>query len=405
MPAGAIEKGSHMSAETNLPSIAAMPSEEERAIRESVARIASKYGPSYYLAKARDKEPLTELIKELGEAGFIGINLPEEYGGGGLGMEALSIVIEELAQHGLNVTLLTFSSGVSAPIIKEFGTEAQKAEWLPRLISGEAYFSFGITEPDAGSNTHNIKTTAKKVGDKFIVNGQKYWSTGLDRAAKYLIVARTGTDEKSGRGKLTLLLADNNAPGLTYHAIPALTYYPENSFQVFMDNLEVPEDRVLGEVDKGLKPLFVGLNPERICVASIAIGLGRYMLDKAARYANERSVWGVPIGTHQGLAHPLAEAKIQLETAALMVRKAAVLHDHDPALAGDAANMAKFAAANAAIACADIAITVHGGNAVALEYEIMPYLLQIRLMKNAPVSREMILNYVAQNMLGLPKSY
>ncbi|MNZ18535.1 Acyl-CoA dehydrogenase fadE12 [compost metagenome] len=394
-----------MSTQNNIPTIDALPSEDERAIRESVARIASKYGPSYYLAKAKEKAAMSELIKELADAGFIGINLPEEYGGGGLGMAALSMVIEELGRQGINLMFLTFSSGVGAPILKEYGTEQQKAEWLPKLARGEAYFSFGITEPDAGSNTHNIKTTAKKVGDKFIINGQKVWSTGLNRAEKYLVVAKTGTDEKTGRAKITLLLADNHAPGLTYHAIPALTYYPDESFQVFMDNLEVPEDRVIGEVDKGMQPLFVGLNPERICVASICIGLGRYMLDKAVKYANDRSVWGQPIGAHQGLSHPLAEAKIQLETAALMVRKAAVLHDHDPALAGEASNMAKFAAANAAIACADIAITIHGGNAVALEYEIMPYLLQIRLMKNAPVSREMILNYVSQHVLGLPRSY
>ncbi len=394
-----------MSTQNNIPTIDALPSEDERAIRESVSRIASKYGPSYYLAKAKEKAAMSELIKELADAGFIGINLPEEYGGGGLGMAALSMVIEELGRQGINLMFLTFSSGVGAPILKEYGTEQQKAEWLPKLARGEAYFSFGITEPDAGSNTHNIKTTAKKVGDKFIINGQKVWSTGLNRAEKYLVVAKTGTDEKTGRAKITLLLADNHAPGLTYHAIPALTYYPDESFQVFMDNLEVPEDRVIGEVDKGMQPLFVGLNPERICVASICIGLGRYMLDKAVKYANDRSVWGQPIGAHQGLSHPLAEAKIQLETAALMVRKAAVLHDYDPALAGEASNMAKFAAANAAIACADIAITIHGGNAVALEYEIMPYLLQIRLMKNAPVSREMILNYVSQHVLGLPRSY
>ena len=394
-----------MTDENTFPHIDAVPSEEERAIREAVARIAGKFGPSYYLAKAREKQPLTELIKELADAGFIGINLPEEYGGGGLGMAALSMVIEELGRKGINLMFLTFSSGVGAPIIMQYGTEAQKAEWLPKLCRGEAYFSFGITEPDAGSNTHNIKTTAKKVGDKWVINGQKVWSTGLDLADKYLVVAKTGTDEKTGRAKITLLLADNHAPGLTYTAIPALTYYYSDSFQVFMDNVEVPEDRVLGEVDKGLEPLFVGLNPERICVASICIGLGRYMLDKAVKYANERSVWGVPIGTHQGLAHPMAEAKIKLETAALMVQKAAVLHDHNPAIAGEASNMAKLSAADAAFACVDIAITVHGGNSVALEYEIMPYLLQIRLMKNAPVSREMILNNIAQRTLGLPKSY
>lgn len=393
-----------MSTINEQPGIPVVQSQEERAIRESVARIASKYGPSYYLAKAKTKEPLTELIKELADAGFIGINLPEEYGGGGLGMNELSMVIEELGRHGINLTFLTFSSGVGAPILMRYGTDEQKAEWLPKLARGEKYFSFGITEPDAGSNTHNIKTTAKKVGDKFVINGQKYWSTGLSRADKYLVVTKTGVDEKTGRGKLTLLLADKDAPGLTYSAIPALTNYPEESFQVFMDNVEVPEDRVLGEVDKGLKALFAGLNPERICVASIAIGLGRYMLDKATKYAKDRSVWGVPIGSHQGLSHPMAEAKIQLETAALMVRQAAILYDNGLD-AGDASNMAKFSATNAAIACCDIALSVHGGNAVALEYEVMPYLPQIRLMKNAPVSREMILNHVAQNMLGLPKSY
>lgn len=393
-----------MPATENPPSIPLQPTHEEEAIRESVRRIASKYGPDYWEKKVKAKEPMSELMTELADAGFLGIHLPEEYGGGGLGIYEMSIVLEETARAGCPIAGLVFSAGIGAPIIARHGTEAQKKEYIPHLASGKSIFSFAITEPDAGSNTHNIKTTARKVGNKYIINGQKYWITGLDIADKVLIVARTNTDEKTGRGKLTLLLADADSPGITKTAIPSMMMIPESSFQVFFDNVEVSEDRVIGEVDRGLVAAFSGLNPERIFAATNVIGVARYALDKATKYANDRKVWGVSIGRHQGVAHALAEAKIKLELAALMTKKAALMHDAGLD-AGDEANMAKFSAAEAALMVLDKAIGVHGGNAVALEYQLIPYWPMVRMTKNGPVSPEMILNYVAQNMLGLEKSY
>ncbi|HDS1738643.1 acyl-CoA/acyl-ACP dehydrogenase [Pseudomonas putida] len=387
-----------------VPLLPLQPTEEERAIRDAVAKIASKYGPDYWAEKVKAKQPMTELTAELGAAGFLGVHLPEAYGGSGLGIYELTLVLDETARAGCPIAGLVFSAGIAAPILARHGTEAQKAEWIPQLASGQKLFSFAITEPDAGSNTHNIKTSARKQGNKYIINGQKYWTTGLDIADKVLVVARTGTDEATGRGRLSLFLVDADAPGISKTVIPSMMMIPEQSFQVFFDNVEVPEDRLIGGLDNGLKAVFAGLNPERVMAASNIIGIGRYALEKASRYANERSVWGVSIGRHQGVAHALAEAKVQLELAALMTKKAALLHDHG-LNAGDEANMAKFAAGEAAVNCIDKAIGVFGGNAVALEYQLMTYWPTVRMTKNGPVSREMILNYVAQNMLGLEKSY
>ncbi|WP_215905720.1 acyl-CoA dehydrogenase family protein [Thalassospira sp. TSL5-1] len=387
-----------------IPALPLEPTVEERAIRESVSAIATKYGPDYWAEKVKAKEPMSELLHELGEAGFLGIHLPEEYGGGGLGIFELSMVMEETARQGCPIAGLVFSSGIGAPIIARHGTEEQKKDWIPDLATGKQLFSFAITEPDAGSNTHNIKTTAVKKGDKWVINGQKYWTTGLNLADKVLIVARTGTDEKTGRGLLSLFLADTDSPGITKTVIPSFMHIPEQSYQVFFDNVEVSEDRLIGELHKGLHTVFTGLNPERIVAATNIMGLARYALDKAASYACDRSVWGKPIGTHQGVAHPLARAKVELELAALMARKAALMHDHG-LHAGDCSNMAKYAAGEAALHCMDAAIGTHGGNAVALEYQLMPYWPMIRMTKNGPVSPEMILNYIAQSMLGLPRSY
>ena len=390
--------------EVAVPRMTLVPTEEELAIRKSVSQIATKYGPTYYLDHVQRKEPMRELIGELADAGFLGIHIPEEFGGSGLGMHEMCIVIEECARQGINVTFLVTTHSLSVPILQRHGTPEQQQDFIPRLARGETFFAIGITEPDAGSNTHNIKTSAVRKDGKWVINGQKVWTTGFNQSEKVLLLTRTGTDERSGRGELTLFLLDTNAPGITSKAIPTGANYPEDSYQVFYDNVEATDEQIVGGIGNGLKCLFHGLNPERFFVGSIAVGLGRYMLDKGTRYAMERSVWGYPIGKHQGVAHSLADAAAQLETAALMVRKAALLHDAGLD-AGDASNIGKYMAANACNACADAAMGLHGGNAVALEYQMIQYAAQIRLMKIAPVSREMILNHVAQNVLGLPKSY
>jgi alkylation response protein AidB-like acyl-CoA dehydrogenase len=264
--------------------------------------------------------------------------------------------------------------------------------------------AFGITEPDAGSNSHRIGTTATADGDTWILRGTKYYITGVDQAEAILVVARTGTDEPSGRAKLSLFVVPTDAPGLTRTVIPVEITLPEKQYTLFFDDVEVPADRLLGEPHDGFRQVFCGLNPERITIAAIANGLGRYALDRAAAYAKERVVWDVPIGAHQGVSHPLAQAKVSLELARLAVQKAAWMYD-EGLDAAEIANMAKYASAEAALACVDQSIQTHGGNGMASEYGIADVWAIARLLRIAPVSREMILNFVAQHSLHLPRSY
>jgi alkylation response protein AidB-like acyl-CoA dehydrogenase len=264
--------------------------------------------------------------------------------------------------------------------------------------------AFAITEADAGSNSHRVSTTAVHKDDAWLINGSKTYISGVDEAEAILVVARTGFDEERGRGELSLFVVDVDAPGLSKQLIPTEIVAPEKQYALFFDNVAVSDDRLIGTAGQGLRQVFTGLNPERITGAAMLNGIGRYALDRAAEYARGRSVWDVPIGTHQGIAHPLAEAKIYLELARLMTTKAA--HLYDAGLdAGEAANMAKFAAAEAALRCVDQAIQTHGGNGMSREYGIASMWGMARLLRIAPVSREMILNYVAQHSLGLPRSY
>jgi alkylation response protein AidB-like acyl-CoA dehydrogenase len=300
--------------------------------------------------------------------------------------------------------LLAVSPAICATIIARFGTDAQRERWLPRFATGELVMAFGITEPDAGSNSHRIGTAATADGDTWILRGTKYYITGVDQAEAILVVARTGTDEPSGRAKLSLFVVPTDAPGLTRTVIPVEITLPEKQYTLFFDDVEVPADRLLGEPHDGFRQVFCGLNPERITIAAIANGLGRYALDRAAAYAKERVVWDVPIGAHQGVSHPLAQAKVSLELARLAVQKAAWMYD-EGLDAAEIANMAKYASAEAALACVDQSIQTHGGNGMASEYGIADVWAIARLLRIAPVSREMILNFVAQHSLHLPRSY
>ena len=375
-------------------------------LRDAVGGIAAKFGHEYFAERARTGGRATELWDAVGDAGFLGVHLPEEYGGGGGALSELAIVSEELAAHGCPLLLVLVSAGISAEVIARFGTDAQKRRWLPGLATTDKMV-FAITEPDAGSNTHNLATTATRDGDVYRLRGAKTYISGVDEAAAVLVVARTGTDPETGHGRLSLLVVDTDAPGLDRALIPVEIRAPEKQFQLFFDDVEVPADRLVGTEGDGLHQVFAGLNPERILSATLCVGIGRYALARAAEYARERRVWGVPIGTHQGVAHPLAIAKVELELARLMTQKAAWLHDHadDPIAAGEAANMAKYAAAEAGLHCLDAAIQTHGGNGMATEYGLADLWGLLRLLRIAPVSREMILNFVAQQSLGLPKSY
>lgn len=379
-------------------------SEEAQLLRAAVRSIARRFGHDYYLEQARSGGKAEALWQELAQAGFLGVNLPSEYGGAGLGIAELAIVCEELAAAGCPLLLLIVSPAICGTIIAHHGSEAQKAEWLPALASGARKMAFAITEPDAGSNSHGISTRAVLDGDHYRLHGTKYYISGVDEADHILVVARTGEAPQSGRARISLLIVDSNAKGLSRSLIPVEITAPEKQFTLFFDDVVVPKERLLGGEGEGLKQVFVGLVPERITGAAIANGLGLYALEHAAAYARERSVWGVPIGAHQGIAHPLAKAKIEVELARLLTHKAAWQFDQGQD-AGETANMAKYAAAEAALSALDQAIQTHGGNGLATEYGLATLWGMARLLRTAPVSREMVLNYVAHHTLKLPKSY
>ncbi len=379
------------------------PNPEHAMLRESVRRIAEKYGHRYYQQQSASDGRAQELWAELSENGFMGVNIPEQYGGAGLGITELMLVSEEVASVGCPLLLMLVSPAICATIIAKHGTEAQQQDFLPPLAEGKK-MAFAITEPNAGSNSHEIETRAERNGDDYVLNGTKYYISGFDEADQVLVVTRTGTDEDTGRGELSLFIIDTKSEGLAADHIPVEIRAPEKQFTLFFDNVRVPSNRLLGEEGHGLKQVFVGLQPERLLGASISNGLGRYALSKAADYARERVVWDAPIGAHQGIAHPLAKAKIELELARLMTLKASWQYDQG-INAAESANMAKYAAAEAGLAALDAAIQTHGGNGLASEYGLADLWGMARLLRTAPVSREMILNYVAQHSLRLPRSY
>jgi alkylation response protein AidB-like acyl-CoA dehydrogenase len=384
--------------------------EERRELRKAVARLASKYGREWFTDKARAGEKTTELWLEIGRNGYLGINIPEEHGGGGGGIGDIAAVCEELAAQGCPLLLMVVSPAICGTIISRYGTDDQKKRWLPGICDGTGTMAFAITEPDAGTNTHNITTTARRDGDEWVLNGRKIWISGVDEADHVLVVARTealtSSGERTGKVKPVLFVVPTDAPGFEYTPIPMEIISPERQFQVFIDDVRLPADALVGDEDGGLVQLFAGLNPERIMAASFSTGLARYALDRAVAYAKERTVFRGPIGGHQAIAHPLAQSHIEVEMARLMTQKAAALYDAGDDLgAGEAANMAKYAAAEAACAAVDRAVQTHGGNGISQEYGMAGLLVATRAGRIAPVSREMILNFVAMHSLGLPKSY
>ncbi|WAL69510.1 acyl-CoA/acyl-ACP dehydrogenase [Amycolatopsis cynarae] len=380
-------------------------SEERLALRKAVGELARSYGHEYYLKLARSGGHTTDLWNEAGRLGYLGVAVPEEYGGGGAGIGDLAAVCEEFCAAGTPMLLMVVSPAICATVIARYGTDEQKSRWLPRFATGEVRMSFAITEPDAGSNSHRITTTAHRDGGDWILNGRKVFISGVDEAEAVLVVGRT-EDARTGKLKPALFIVPTDAPGFEYRQIEMDLVSADKQFGLFLDDVRLPADALVGSEDAALAQLFAGLNPERIMGASFSLGVARYALDKGVDYARQRSVWGAPIGSHQGLAHPLAQVKIELELAKLMTQKAAALYDSgDDFGAGEAANMAKYAAAEVAIKAVDTAVQVHGGNGLASEYGLGTLLAAVRVGRIAPVSREMVLNFVAQHSLGLPKSY
>ena len=383
-----------------------VPTDEEVAIRNAVRGICESFGgPDYHRRIIEADEPPTELWNALAEKGYLGVNLPERYGGGGLGMHALQAVGEEISAAGCSLLLIVVSPAIVGSILTRHGTEAQREEWLPAIAAGTTKVAFAITEPDAGTNSHNLSTTATRDGDKYILKGQKTYISGVEDADAILVIARKREDDGS-LGLPLLMLVDVDSPGLEKQFIPVAVKASDKQWQLFFDGVEVPANRVVGESETaGLKAAFDGLNPERIMGASISNGVGRRAL--AARLGLRERAQG--LGRHAdrrppGALAPARSSEDRARARRLMTQKAAALYDAG-APAGEPANMAKYAAAEAAIKCVDQTIQVHGGNGFALEYGLTDMYWGARLARTAPVSREMILNYVAEHSLGLPRSY
>lgn len=371
-------------------------SDELVALRAAVSALGHRHGPGFDRAA---------LWAEAGKIGYLGVNLPEEYGGGGGGMAELSVVLEEAGAAGAPLLMMVVSPAICGTVIARFGTEEQKRAWLPGLADGSLTMAFGITEPDAGSNSHRITTTAERTEDGWVLNGRKVFVSGVDIADATLIVGRT-SDARTGSLKPCLFIVPREVPGFQRRHIEMELDANEKQFELTLDDVHLPADALVGDEDAGLLQLFAGLNPERIMTAAFAIGMGRYALAQAVKYAKERQVWKAPIGAHQAIAHPLAQAHIELELARLMMAKAAQLYDAgDDMGAGEAANMAKYAAAEACVRAVDQAVHTLGGNGLTKEFGLARLVTAARVARIAPVSREMILNYVSHQTLGLPKSY
>ncbi|MCQ6553850.1 acyl-CoA dehydrogenase family protein [Streptomyces sp. C10-9-1] len=378
------------------PATSTTESQEHRDLRAAVSALAHRHGPGYDRAA---------LWAEAGKLGYLGVNLPEEYGGGGGGISELSLVLEESGAAGCPLLMMIVSPAICATVIARFGTDEQKRTWLPGLADGSLTMAFGITEPDAGSNSHRITTTARRDGGDWVLTGRKVFVSGVDIADATLIVGRT-EDARTGRLKPCLFIVERDAEGFGRTAIDMELQAQEKQFELVLDDVRLPAGALVGEEDAGLLQLFAGLNPERIMTAAFAIGMGRHALSRAVAYAKERRVWKDPIGAHQAIAHPLAQAHIELELARLMMQKAAALYDAgDDAGAGEAANMAKYAAGEACVRAVDQAVHTLGGNGLTREYGLAKLIAASRVARIAPVSREMILNYVSHQSLGLPKSY
>lgn len=378
--------------------------DHHRELRESVGKLVGKFGRRYYQEVVASGRQPTELWQALGAAGFLGVHVPEVYGGGGGGLAELNIAIEETAAQGCPLLSMVIAA-IVAPIIARFGSAKLKTAWLPGLANGTRRMAFAITEPNAGSNTHKISTNAHAKGNGWVLNGAKYWTSAIDESEAVMVVARHGDAAAEGqRSALSLFIVPTATPGITMHRIDAALKTPEKQFSVFFDNVELDGDALIGEPGAGLRQVFVGLNAERISAAAINNGISRFAISKAAQYATDRTVWKSPIGAHQGLAHPLAESYIAVQAARLLTARAAQLCDLGED-AAEAANMAKFSAAESSLKALDQAIQIHGGNGLSYEYGLADLWFIARLHRTAPVSREMILNFVSQHSLGLPKSY
>ena len=383
-------------------------SEEQLLIRESVVKLCADFPDDYWAKKDTEHEFPWDFYEAMAEAGWLGIAIPEAYGGSGRGITEASLVLEEVAASGAamnGATSLHLSIFGMHPVVK-YGSEEMKQKYLPRVAKGDLHVAFGVTEPDAGTDTTSITTSARLEGDNYLVKGRKVWTTKALQSDKVLLLVRTTDKEatESRTGGMTLLLADLQRDEVSISPIDKLGRNAVATCEVVYDDLPVLLSDRVGEEGKGFRYLLDGLNAERILIAAEALGIGRAAMAKAVAYANERVVFGRPIGKNQGVAFPLAEAKMRLDAAELMIRKASWLIDNGQPC-GAEANMAKWLAADASFFAADRAVQTHGGFGYATEYHVERYWREARLMKIAPISQEMVQNFVSEHVLELPKSY
>jgi alkylation response protein AidB-like acyl-CoA dehydrogenase len=381
--------------------------EQQELIRKEVATLARSFAPEYWLEKDRKAEYPWEFVRAFAEGGWLGAIVPEAYGGSGLGVTEASLVLHEICAAGAGTSgasPIHFYMFPPMPVIKH-GAEALKRRVLPRVSTGEIVMSFGVTEPNAGTDTSRIETRAEASAGGFVVHGRKVWNTNAQQATHMLLLARTAPrDPARPFGGLTLFFTPFDRSKITVKVIEKLGRAAVDSNEIFIDGLEVPAEDVVGEVGRGFYHLLDSLNPERIMTAIEAVGIGRAALERGVQYARERVVFGRPIGQNQAIAHPLATAWAKLETAELMCLKAAWLFDHGRPC-GSESNTAKLMAAEAGFEACDVALQTHGGYGYAKEFHVERLWREVRLYKIAPVSQQMVLNYLSEHVLGLPKSY
>ena len=382
--------------------------EEHQLIRDAIGKICADF-PDEYWSKCDNGHLFPwDFYNALAEAGWIGIAIPEQYGGSGRGITEASIVLEEVAASGaaMNGTSSIHLSIFGMHPVVKYGSEDMKQKYLPRVAAGDLHVAFGVTEPDAGTDTSSIKTTARLDGDQYLVKGRKVWTTKALDSERVLLLVRTESREAVAKRTdgMTLLLAELQRPEVTISPIDKVGRNAVASCEVVYDDLPVHQTDRVGEEGKGFRYLLDGLSAERILVAAEALGIGRAAMRRAVGYANEREVFGRPIGQNQGVSFPLGEAQMRLDAAELMIRKASWLIDHGEPC-GAEANMAKWLAADAAFQAADQAVQTHGGFGYAREFHVERYWREARLMRIAPISQEMILNYVTEHVLELPRSY
>ena len=376
-------------------------------IRLAVRQLCANYGEEYWLEMDRSLGYPTEFVDELTQAGFLGVLIPEEYGGSGLGVLEAAAVMEEVCRSGAHAGVCHAQMYVMGSVLRH-GNDVQKKTYLPKIASGELRLqSFGVTEPTTGTNTTSLKTTAKRVDDHYVINGQKVWISRIQHSDLMVLLARTADQDQVAKKTdgLSAFIVDVKAAegnGLTIQPIESMINH--HSCELFFDDLKIPAENLLGEEGKGFKVILDGMNAERILIAAECVGDGRYFIDKASAYATERNVFDRPIGQNQGVQFPIARAYTQVEAASLMVDKAAKMFDQGLAC-GAEANMAKMLASEASWAAGDVCMQTHGGFAFAKEYHIERKFRETRLYQIAPISTNLILSYVAEHVLDMPRSY